>query len=304
MDFATTLNGIIADDHPLPAASLTFLSDIPSEHRATLALMWPGIALARRRKIVATLVTLAEDNIEYDFTTVFGVLLADPDAQVRRLAIEGLVEDESINTVRRLIGVLDADADSAVRAAAANALGPAALRAETGKLKGEWPERLRSALLRAVRDPAATEEVRRRALESVAYFCANPDVEAEIARAYGGGSQLLQASAIHAMGRNMSRRWTPLVLQELHSPEPMLRFEAAQAVGELGERANVPALLPLLEDDDLEVQLAAIGALGQLGGRVAIQALQMLAPEADATIREAVDEALMEIRYASDPLGP
>jgi HEAT repeat protein len=303
MDFRTELNNIISDDQPFSVAALTFLSDIPSADRAALALMWPAASLARRRKIAATLVQLAEDNIEYDFNAVFGVLLEDPDAQVRRSAVEGLVEDESVGTVRRLIDVLDADPAPEVRAAAAVVLGPAALRAETGKLKGERPARLCDALLRAVRDPAAGDDVHRRALESVAYFCDNADVTAEIERAYAGRG-LVQASAVNAMGRNMNTRWAPMLLKELQSKEPAMRYEAAHAVGELGERANVPALIPLLDDADLEVQLAAIWALGQLGGRVAQQALQMRAEDDDPAIVEAVDDALTEIRYAADPLQP
>ena len=303
MDFRTELNNIISDEHPFSVAALTFLSDISSADAATLALMWPGAGVARRRRIAATLVELAEDNIEYDFSNVFNVLLTDPDAEVRRSAVEGLVEDESIGTVRRLIDVLDSDPAPDVRAAAALVLGPAALRAETGKLKGEWPARLCDALLRAVRDPAAGDDVHRRALESVAYFCDNADVAAEIERAYGGQG-LLPTSAVNAMGRNMNTRWAPTLLKELQSPNPAMRYEAAHAVGELGERANVPALIPLLDDADLEVQLAAIWALGQLGGRVATQALQLRAQDDDEAIREAVDEALTEIRYASDPLQP
>jgi HEAT repeat protein len=303
MDFRTELNNIISDEQPFSVAALTFLSDIPTADSATLALMWPGASVARRRKIAATLVQLAEDNIEYDFSTVFGVLLTDPDAQVRRSAVEGLVEDESVGTVRRLIEVLDSDPAPEVRAAAAVVLGPAALRAETGKLKGEWPARLRDALLRAVRDPAADEDVHRRALESVAYFCDNADVTAEIERAYAGRG-LVRASAINAMGRNMNTRWAPMLLKELQSKQPAMRYEAAHAVGELGEQANVPALIPLLDDADLEVQLAAIWALGQLGGRVAMQALQLRAQDDDPAIQEAVDDALTEIRYAADPLQP
>jgi HEAT repeat protein len=303
MDFRTELNNIISDEQPFSVAALTFLSDIPTADSATLALMWPGASVARRRKIAATLVQLAEDNIEYDFSTVFGVLLTDPDAQVRRSAVEGLVEDESVGTVRRLIEVLDSDPAPEVRAVAAVVLGPAALRAETGKLKGEWPARLRDALLRAVRDPAADEDVHRRALESVAYFCDNADVTAEIERAYAGRG-LVRASAINAMGRNMNTRWAPMLLKELQSKQPAMRYEAAHAVGELGEQANVPALIPLLDDADLEVQLAAIWALGQLGGRVAMQALQLRAQDDDPAIQEAVDDALTEIRYAADPLQP
>ena len=303
MDFRTELNNIISDEQPFSVAALTFLSDISNADSTTLALMWPGAGVARRRKIAATLVQMAEDNLEYNFNAVFAVLLNDTDVHVRRTAVEGLVEDESAGTVRRLIEVLESDPAPEVRAAAAIVLGPAALRAETGKLKGEWPARLCDALLRAVRDPEAGDDVHRRALESVAYFCDNADVTAEIDRAYAGRG-LVRASAINAMGRNMNVRWAPLLLKELQSNEPAMRYEAAHAVGELGEQANVPALLPLLDDPDLEVQLAAIWALGQLGGRVAMQELQMRSEDDDDAIREAVDDALTEIRYAADPLQP
>ncbi|HUS16775.1 MAG TPA: HEAT repeat domain-containing protein [Chloroflexia bacterium] len=303
MDFRSQLNAIIGEDNPLAAASLTFLSDISSDDRATLALMWPGIGASRRRKIAATLVQLAEDNLEYDFSTALHTLLDDPDAQVRRVAVEGLIEDESVRTVRRLITVLSDDPDPAVRAAAAYTLGPSALRAETGKLKGEWPQRLCNALLAAVRGTGQDIEVRRRALETLGYFSGSADVQAEITAAYKG-PDLLRASALVAMGRSMDPQWATILLAELRSAVPMMRYEAVQAVGELGDRANVPAILPLLEDDDLEVQLAAIAALGQLGGRVSAQALRMLGDSATEVTREAIDDALTEVRHAEDPLSP
>ena len=303
MDFQDQLNAIIGDSQPLTAVGLTFLSDLPTAERATLALLWPGISVARRRKIATTLVQVAEDNIEYNFDTALTVLLADPDAQVRRLAVEGLVEDESTGTLRRLITVLESDPDAGVRAAAAVILAPAALRAETGKVKRELADRLRDSLLQAVRDPAADPDVRRRALEAVGYFGGNAAVEAEIARAYDE-SGLLPAGAVLAMGRNMNHRWVPVLLKEAKSAQPLMRYEAAQALGELGERANAPALLPLLDDDDPEVQLAAVRALGQLGGRVAQQALQMLGADLDPALQEAVEEALTEIRHADSPLAP
>ncbi len=303
MDFHDQLNALIGDNQPLTAAGLTFLSDLPTAEWATLALLWPGVGVARRRKIVTMLVQVAEDNIDYNFAGALTVLLNDPDAQVRQSAVEGLVEDESTGTLRRLITVLESDPTPAVRAAAAVILGPAALRAETGKVKRDLAARLRDSLLQAVRDPAADPEVRRRALEALGYFGGNADVEAEIARAYED-SGLLPAGAVHAMGRNMNRRWVPTLLKEAKSAEPMMRFEAAQALGEMGERANAPALIPLLDDDDPEVQRAAIWALGQLGGRVAQQALQMLGDDVDPTLQDAVDEALTEIRYADNPLGP
>src|SRR3954470_17656447 len=71
MDFRTELNNLMSEDQAITAAGLTFLSDIPTAERATLALMWPGMDTARRRKIAATLVQLAEDNIDYDFSAVY-----------------------------------------------------------------------------------------------------------------------------------------------------------------------------------------------------------------------------------------
>ena len=302
MDFQTQLHNIIAEDYPLSAKALTFLSDLARADRTALGLIWPGVAVARRRKIAATLAQLAEDNVEYNFNAVFLTLLDDPDAAVRQTAVGGLVEDESLPALRRLIAVLAGDPAAAVRAAAAQVLGSAALRAEIGKIKGDWPARL-AYVVQWSDQVGADPEVRRRALESLGYFSGSPDLPAEIERAYNGGGPL-RASALAAMGRSMDPRWTPRLTAAVRGPDPLLRFEAAQALGELGEPANVPALVPLLGDADSEVQLAAAWALGQLGGRVAFQALQLHRETESPALRAAIEDALTEIRLAADPLLP
>src|SRR5690349_9415879 len=86
--------------------SLTFLSDISLEDRTTFRQVWPKIPVARRRQIIETLVTLAEDNIEYYFRPVFLSTLEDADGTVRLASIEGLFEDESAMLLDRLLYIL------------------------------------------------------------------------------------------------------------------------------------------------------------------------------------------------------
>src|SRR5436305_13611390 len=95
--------------------SLKFLSDLSSEDRATLREVWPGLPLDRRIRIVDALVDIIEDNIDFDFRHVFLIALEDSDADVRRGAIEGLVEDTSSLLMGRLINILRRDPDQYVR---------------------------------------------------------------------------------------------------------------------------------------------------------------------------------------------
>jgi HEAT repeat protein len=302
MDFTEKLHALAANDHPT-AKSLTFLSDLSREDRATLREGWPTITVENRRRIAHVLDDLAEDNIELDFRQAFQVLLDDADSEVRLAAIDGLWEDESPTCFSCLLTLLAGDPAPAVRAAAAVALGRFSYLADLGKLAGDRPAQLRAGLLAVARNDAEDADVRRRAVESLGYFEGDPDVTAEIQRAYAGTGKL-PISAVYAMGRNMDPQWTPIVLRELTSPTAEMRYEAARAVGELGDEAHVPALVALLDDDDLEVRLAVIWALGQLGGRQAAVALIKLKSSDEPAIAEAADEALNELRYAANPLSP
>ncbi len=301
MDFTEKLHALAANDHPT-VKSLTFLSDISREERNTLREGWPTVTLDNRRRIAHVLGDLAEDNIELDFRQAFQVLLGDTDSEVRLAAIDGLWEDESPPLLTRLLEMLTDDPVPAVRAATAIALARFSYLAEVGKLQGDRPTRLRTALLAVVRNAGEDAEVRRRAVEALGYFEDDPDVTAEIRRAYEGSGPL-PISAIHAMGRNMDPQWIPILLQELANPTAARRYEAARALGVMGDERNVLALVALLDDDDTEVHLAAIWALGQLGGRQAAVALINEKSSDEPAIAEAADEALNELRYAVDPLA-
>jgi HEAT repeat protein len=291
----------IAQAENIHASSLTFLSDLSSEDRAILREAWPQFPAERRRRIVSDLVTMAEDNIELDFRQVFLISLEDSDAQVRLTAIEGLYEDESKLLLGKLVRILRNDPNTKVREAAASALGRFTYRAQCEQLAPPQAEALRQALLESARDQNEKPDVRRRAIEALGYLDGDGEVEALIAEAYErGGTQA--ESALFAMGRSMDPRWTQIVLDELQSDKPAMRYEAARAAGEMVLEEALPQLVRMVNDKDPEVRLAAVWALGQIGGKPAAEALAPVLNSPEPAMREAAQEAMEEIAFASDPL--
>jgi HEAT repeat protein len=161
---------------------------------------------------------------------------------------------------------------------------------ECGDLIESRARRTEDALLGVIAGADVTE-VRRRAVESVAYS-SRPEVPAIIEAAYRQSDPSWRASAVFAMGRNLDDRWVPAVLEELGSSNPEMRFEAARAAGEFELESSVPALTDLTADPDRDVQEAAIWSLGQIGGEKAREALQRRRRTAKGELREAIDEAL------------
>jgi HEAT repeat protein len=299
--FEQRLAGLAATDSP---SRLQFLSDLSRDQQAQVRLSWPALPVEHRRQIAQQLVELAELSVELDFGRVFQVALDDDDATVRATAIEGLWEDESPALLRRLLDLLAHDPALEVREAVIRSLARFTLRAVTGGLDDEWAPRLRATLLAIIADAAASLESRRRALEALAVFTDDETVQGHIATAYADRRLPMRASALYAMGRNLDPRWLDPVLHELGSEHAMLRFEAARASGELGNQRAVPLLIDLLNDPDREAQLAAVAALGKLGGRTAGTALRNVLQSDDSVLAEAADEALDELNFGADPLGP
>jgi HEAT repeat protein len=281
--------------------SLTFLSDLSSDNRATLREMWPSFHVGRRRHIISDLVTMAEDNIELDFRHVFLFGLEDWDEQVRFSAIEGLYEDESRLLLGRLITIVRNDPDERVREAAAKALGRFTYLAQCDKL-GSPSDKLRSVLLESARDTQEKPDVRRRAVEALGYLDGDADVQDLIRDTYERGGVQAE-SAVFAMGRSMDALWNKIVLGELGSEQAAMRYEAARAAGEMVLEDAIPRLALMIDDEDSEVRLAAVWALGQIGGRVAAQAIALALKSDDPAMREAAKEALQELAFSADPLN-
>jgi HEAT repeat protein len=267
---------------------------------ATFKSVWPTIPTQRRRDIIQELVEIGEINFEVYFDPVFLLGLGDEDAEVRAAAINGLWENENPTLIGPLVHLLRTDEAATVRAAAAIALGRFVYLGEVEDIDQHQALLAEEALLETIHQGAEDLEVRRRAIESIAYS-SEPAVAQIIENAYYDENEKMQVSAIFAMGRSADSQWRPQVIAELDNENSEIRFEAARASGELEASDAVPKLVELIEDDpDLQVQEMAIWALGKIGGTMAREALEEYVESDVEAIALAAEEALDELNLFSD----
>ena len=262
-----------------------------------------GMSAERKRELVAGMVEYAEERFELDYNDLFRVCFGESDPDVRRLALEGLWEDERPDLVEPLLQMVAEDPDALVRAAAAKSLGRFGYLAECEELDPARAAKIRAALERVIEegDMAGGDqalEVTRRAIESIA-FINDDDARRIIDRAYLHEDQRMRESAVFAMGRSADRFWTEIVLEELDSRVPPMRYEAARACGELELKRAVEPLIRLLADPDAEVHEMAIWSLGQIGGKRAKAALEYCLNAGMPAISEAAEQALQEMEFAN-----
>ncbi len=279
----------------LSPRSLQRLSDMDGPSADEARRLWGGLSLGRRQEVMRLAGALAQEHFELNFDRLALIGLQDPDALVRKQAIANLWESEDPSLQAHFLHLLQTDADPAVRAEAARALGRFVLRMEEAEAAGEPRRLLEEALLSAA---SATEtDLRLGAVESLG-FSSRPEVPDVIQRSYDAAGDDPKRSALVAMGRSGDRRWGDIVLAELRSPSPALRREAARASGELELRPSVPELTELLEDVIPDVQLQAIWALGQIRGKTAERALLRAQRAAgDDSIRVALQESLEHLAF-------
>ena len=298
---ASCLALLADEDRPVRTIDLADISDLSRNQVAEFHAAWLDLSPSRRLELITVMVEQAETNIHLIFHAALRACLTDGDAQVRRLAIEGLWEDERVSLVPTLAGLLTNDPSDDVRSTAATALGRFVLMGVLGDIAEEPARQAEDALHLAWERSGEPVSVRRRVLESLA-----PTDTAElhvlIGDAYYSDNELMRQSAIFAMGRSANPRWNKIVLAELNSREPAIRFEAAEAAGEMAIRAAVQPLIQRLDDPDKDVREAAALALGKIGGPAARRALEALVAGDDERLAEAATEALEELMFNSTHL--
>jgi HEAT repeat protein len=290
-----------------PEASFTAdaiysLSDLTGEHLEAFHALWPELPADRRRDLILRLVETAETNFELDFSTIIEPALRDPDYEVRMAAVEGILEDAALSTVRRLMRLAKTDTFEEVRAAAVKALGQFVLRGELGKLPEPFNTELQDLVLALHTDTDEPLDVRRRALEAIGN-CGRDGVSELIVNAYRADELLMRVSALFAMGRSCDDVWLPHIVAELSSDHPEMRYEAARAAGELELRPALARLAELAFEDDREIQEMAIWALGEIGGKEANRVLTQLAALADSTDDDVLADAIAEAQSVATLSG-
>jgi HEAT repeat protein len=293
--FENMLNQIAVDEQ-FHLSSLYIFSKMDQASLDVFKEVWPTIPAERRRNVMRNLVEICEVNFEVDFDPVFLLGLGDEDAEVRASAISGLWENESPALIAPLLHLLHTDETAIVRATAATALGQFLYLSEIEELDRKSIIPIRQALLETIHQPAEDIEVRRRAVEAIA-FLSEPEVTRIIEAAYYDENEKMRVSAIFAMGRNADRNWRARVIAELDNESYEIRFEAARACGELEARDAVTKLISLINDpdSDMEVQEMSIWALGRIGGSVAQAALESYLDSDIESLALAAEEALEEL---------
>jgi hypothetical protein len=308
-DLAETLAALAVSDGSSGRVSATVfygLSSLTRDEVAEVAPVWAGLSAAHRRRVMRGLVETGEADIEMDYRSIGLMGLDDPDPVVREAAIEVLWEDESLELMSRLVQLARHDEVREVRAAAVSALGRFILAGELGHIEQKLTLPAQEAALHLLTAPEEDVVVVRRALEAISN-CSHAIVPQAIEQAYHNADRLMRVSSLFAMGRSCDNRWADIVLEEIESHDPEMRYEAARAAGQLELKAAVPRLAQLVLDDDREVLLAAVGALGEIGGKKSMRVLEHLLERAEEEEDEdlilAVEDAIGNAALMSGDLG-
>ncbi|MCD4685325.1 MAG: HEAT repeat domain-containing protein, partial [Anaerolineae bacterium] len=217
--FAEAIEQLRDPDTAFTADIIYSLSDMDREQLATFHDVWAALSVERRRKLIARLVETAETNFDLDFSAIINPAITDPDAEIRKAAIEGVIEDTAPRRViETLIRVANDDPFSEVREVAVQALGPFVLQGELGKLPDKLNQRLQDTVWTLYNNLDEALDVRRRALEALGN-CGRAGVADLIREAYFADEQPMRASAIFAMGRSCDEVWAEIVLDELSSEQ-------------------------------------------------------------------------------------
>lgn len=286
----------IAAGNPVSDSRLALLSELDERGRGLLAQEWERIPVPARADLLEELVALADERIELNFEAVARLALADPQAQVRQLAIEALGESTDRQVGAELVRLLENDPQEAVRASAAAGLRAFALMREFDGGDSELGDQVIDALRERYEDRTEAVNVRGAALEAVSVR-ALPWVPGLITDAYYDDDRELRLAALRAMGSTADTRWFDLLEDDLQSGDPDIRSEAAIAVGEIADESGVDLLAPLLGDEVRSVVTAALQALGTIAGEEATDTLRNFVAETEDVELRA--EAMLALELAA-----
>lgn len=294
--FNDALEALRKGNEPTHSRTLLYgLVDLSPQQTNQLRETWRGLDASYRHELLQSLVSASELNFELQYDALGFMALDDPDGDVRARAVELLWENNSRETLRRLVRAVNWDDEEDVRSEAAKALGRFILLGEYEDIPEDVAQQARDAAIQALNDPNEVLEVKRRALEAIANS-GHEIVPEAIKDAYTSGERLMRISAVFAMGRTCDKRWRDEVLREMQSGDAEFRFEAARAAGEIQLEEAVPLLTRMIEEEDREIQVIAIWSLGEIGGNEAMRVLERVAEAAeeaeDDDLLETVDEAI------------
>ena len=293
-EFELALGELGDEETEVTRGSLLRLSGATRAECGVFARAFRAMTVARQCEVLTRMIEYAEERFVLDYTDLFRCCLDESAGEVRRLAVEGLWEDDRLDLIEPFLKLLSGDPDVSVRAATAASLGRFVYMGECDELDKGLASRIRTALECAIGDSEGGLEVTRRAMESLA-FINDDQSRCLIDGAYRHEDPEMRLSALFAMGRSADAFWAETILEELESESPAMCYEAARASGELQLALAVEPLVRLIADPDNRVQEMAVWALGQIGGKRAKSVLERQQRSAVAVLAEAAEQALREM---------
>jgi HEAT repeat protein len=293
-------------DATLPAAVVYRLADLEPEDFALFKEAWQTLPPTKRHWLLSILTDITESDYMMAFDDVARFALKDEAASVRAQAIELLWHDMSESFFETMMQMA-ADENPLVRAAAVATLGRFIQAGELEEFNHELSRKAETLVADYYRDYKQDLEVRRRALEAISH-CSHEAVSDMIREAYYSDDELMQISAVFAMGCTFDEQWKDIVQAELDSEIPELRFEAVRAAGQLEMAEAVPELTEAAFDEDYEIQLMAIWSLGEIGTqeaqRVLNNVVEIAIEKDDDELITAAEEALENAMLMKNAIFP
>ena len=106
MSFEFFLENVTDPTGRLSAVDFYEISDLSPEELGLFASAWYPLSVERQRDIASTMVELAEDNPELDFTAIFKLCLNGDDEPLLKVAMDGLWEHDDRSVIPELVDVL------------------------------------------------------------------------------------------------------------------------------------------------------------------------------------------------------
>jgi HEAT repeat protein len=303
----TTLETLKGIEDGVASPTLYYgLSGLAPSEITQIEPVWETLDSSKRHSLLTELTEASELNFEFDYRELGFFALNDLDNDVREAAIELLWEDESLELMNRLVDLAQWDEATQVRAAAVSALGRFILLGEYDEIPQNESTRIQDIVINILSNDNEDVDVRRRALEAIANS-GHEIVHEAILEAYNSSEQKMKVSSVFAMGRTYDNEWQDIVLREITSDDPEMRYEAARSAGELEITESVSYLGRLAVDDEREVKEVAIWSLGEIAGREALRILSALAEDAeeaeDESLLEAIEDAIGSASLVGDELN-
>ncbi len=281
-------------------------SDMTDESWDAFHPIWKAASLDRKLEFFEGLEETAAGDTLISFECLGMHLLHEPEALIRKAAIELLWESEDYTLANELFIIARKDPELTVQTAAIRALGTFVFLGELDKFSAKKKEAIETYLLDVLHSDNPDFK-KQRALESLGYS-SRDELTGLIQQALDRNDQDWLLAALCAMGRSADDQWEPQILEALDHADVDIQLEAIRAAGELELDSAVDFLVELIEEtDEIDYELftTTVWALSQIGGPRAIELINALLENTEneeemAFLESALDN--LEIKQGMDSL--